>query len=209
MNNIDLKDRVFGRLTVVKYEFSKNHKRYWLCKCECGNDKYIHTSVLTSGHTISCGCYKRENIKNGLRTKHKLRNTRLYRIWANMKTRCYNANDPHYERYGARGISICDEWRNNFKSFYDWAMSNGYEDNLTIDRVNNDGNYEPSNCRWATVKEQNQNKRTVKFLTYNGETKTIPEWTKDLNLGKETIRERIKKGWSTEECLFGRKRVVK
>ena len=136
--------------------------------------------------------------------KHGLRNTRLYRIWANIKTRCYNENDPHFERWGKRGIKMCDEWRNDFKVFYDWSMSHGYSDELTIDRIDNDGNYEPKNCRWTTIKEQNKNKRNVKYITYAGKTQTIPEWTKELRLGKETIRERLKRGYTDYEALFGR-----
>ena len=140
--------------------------------------------------------------------KHGLRKTRLYRIWANIKTRCYNQNDPHFKRWGARGITVCDEWKNDFKSFYDWSMSNGYSDELTIDRIDNNGNYEPSNCRWVSVYEQNKNKRNVKFITYNGKTQSIVEWTHELGLGKETIRERLKRGWSETECIEG-KRVIK
>ena len=102
---------------------------------------------------------------------------------------------------------MCDEWKDDFKAFYDWAMSNGYQDDLTIDRIDNNGNYEPSNCRWATTKMQNQNKPNVKFITYHGKTQTIPEWTKELGLGKETIRERLKRGWSDEEAIIG-KRVI-
>ena len=136
--------------------------------------------------------------------KHGLRNTRLYRIWANIKTRCYNENDPHFERWGKRGIKMCDEWRNDFEVFYDWSMSHGYSDELTIDRIDNDGNYEPQNCRWTTIKEQNKNKRNVKYITYAGKTQTIPEWTKELRLGKETIRERLKRGYTDYEALFGR-----
>ena len=139
---------------------------------------------------------------------HGHRNSRLYRIWSNIKTRCYNQNDPHFNRYGGRGITVCDEWKNDFKAFYDWAMSNGYQDDLTIDRIDNDGNYEPCNCRWVTVKEQNRNKRNVKFITYDGRTQTIPEWTKEFGLGKETIRERLKRGWSDEEALTGKKVIV-
>ena len=140
---------------------------------------------------------------------HGKRHTRLYRIWANVKTRCFNPNDPHYDRWGNRGVDMCDEWKNDFQVFYDWAMSNGYEEHLTIDRINNDGNYEPSNCRWVTVKEQNQNKRNVISLTYNGETLSAAEWTRRLGVGKNTITTRYHRGWSTEECLFGRKKVVK
>lgn len=136
---------------------------------------------------------------------HGKRKTRLYRIWTNVKTRCYNENDPHFKRYGGRGITVCEEWRNSFEAFYNWAVSNGYSDELTIDRINNDGNYEPSNCRWVTFKEQNQNKRNVILLTYEGETKSCAEWCRILNLGKDTIRQRYHKGWTTEECLFGKK----
>ena len=142
---------------------------------------------------------------------HGKRKTRLYRIWANMKTRCINPNDPHFERYGGRGITICDEWKNDFKAFYDWSMSHGYADNLTIDRIDNNGNYCPSNCRWVTVKVQNQNrrKRNVISITYNGETKSATEWARELNLGHDTIRQRYHKGWTPEQCLFGKKGVVK
>lgn len=139
---------------------------------------------------------------------HGKRKTRLYRIWANIKTRCLNPNDPHFERYGARGITVCDEWKDNFQAFYDWSISHGYADNLTIDRKDNNAEYSPDNCRWATVAEQNRNKRTVKLITYKGETKTIPEWTKQLKLGKETIRERLQRGWSQAEAIEGKK-VIK
>lgn len=138
---------------------------------------------------------------------HGKRKTRLYRIWANIKTRCTNQNDPHFDRYGGRGISICDEWTDDFQAFYVWAISHGYTDELTIDRIDNNGNYEPNNCRWVTVSEQNRNKRNVRLISYNGITKTIPEWTKELNLGKETIRERLRRGWSETEAIEG-KRVM-
>lgn len=139
---------------------------------------------------------------------HGKRHTRLYRIWANIKTRCFNTNDLHYKRWGALGITMCDEWENNFQAFYDWAMSNGYADDLTIDRIDNYGNYEPSNCRWVTVKEQNQNKKNVVLLTYNGLTLSCREWAKKLGIGKNTVRERYNKGWTVEECLYGKKGVV-
>ena len=136
--------------------------------------------------------------------KHGLRKTRLYRIWSNIKTRCYNTNDSHYERWGAKGVVMCDEWRNDFKAFYDWAMANGYSDELTIDRIENNKGYEPTNCRWVTLAENNRNKPHVKYITYNGKTQTIGQWTKELGLGKETIRERLKRGWNETEALMGR-----
>lgn len=126
-----------------------------------------------------------------------------------MKTRCTNVNDPHFERYGGRGIVICDEWKNYFEAFYDWSMSNGYTEDLTIDRIDNNGNYCPSNCRWVTVKEQNQNKRNVILITYNGETHNVTEWAQILHLGHDTIRQRYHKGWTPEQCLFGKRGVVK
>ena len=135
---------------------------------------------------------------------HGLRKTRLYRIWSNIKTRCINQNDSHFERYGKRGITVCEEWKNDFKTFYDWAINNGYSDKLTIDRIDNNGNYEPSICRWVTVKEQNQNKRNVILITYDGQTLSCSEWSKLLGLGKDTVRQRYHKGWTAKECLYGR-----
>ena len=139
---------------------------------------------------------------------HGQRHSRLYRIWSNMKTRCFNPNDPHFPRWGGRGITVCDEWKDNFQAFFDWAMSHGYEDHLTIDRIDNEVGYSPENCRWISWEEQNRNKRNVRFITYNGKTQTIGQWTKELNLGKETIRERLKRGWSETEAIEGKK-VIK
>lgn len=137
--------------------------------------------------------------------KHGKRHTRLYRIWSNIKTRCYNPNDPHYDRWGKRGITMCDEWKNDFQAFYDWSMANGYSDDLTIERKDNDRGYSPDNCHYVTVAEQNQNKRNVILLTFDGETLSTAEWARRLGLGKNTITTRYHKGWSTEECLFGKK----
>lgn len=123
--------------------------------------------------------------------KHGLRNTRLYGIWAGMKNRCYNQNDFHYSRWGAKGITVCDEWKNSFQAFYDWAISNGYKNDLTIDRIDNNGNYEPSNCRWTTVKEQNRNKKNVKFIEFNGESKLLDEWAEILNIKPKTLWMRL------------------
>lgn len=139
---------------------------------------------------------------------HGKRKTRLYRIWANIKTRCTNKNDPHYRCYGGRGITVCDEWKNDFKAFYDWSVRHGYADDLTIDRINNNGNYEPSNCRWVDYKTQANNKRNVILITHNGETHNAAEWAQILHLGHDTIRQRYRKGWTPEQCLFGKKGVM-
>lgn len=136
---------------------------------------------------------------------HGKKKTRLYRIWSNVKTRCYNVNDPHYKRWGGKGVKMCEDWKTSFLSFYNWAMANGYTDELTIDRINFNGNYEPSNCRWVTIAEQNRNKSDTILITYNGETKTAAQWAHDLNLGHDTVRQRYHKGWTPEQCLFGKR----
>lgn len=137
--------------------------------------------------------------------QHGKRHTRLYRIWANIKTRCLNQNDPHFRNWGARGITICDEWKNDFSAFYDWSMSHGYSDDLTIDRINNDLGYSPNNCRWISNAEQAMNKQNTVLITYGGKTLSATTWAKELGLGHDTVRQRFHKGWSAEECLFGRK----
>lgn len=134
--------------------------------------------------------------------KHGQANTRLYRIWDAMKTRCTNPNSRNYANYGARGISICPEWMKDFKAFYDWAIENGYADDLSIDRIDNNGNYEPSNCRWASKKEQSNNSRRNVFLTYKGKTQTLAQWCDELGFDNHwTICKRIKSGWSIEKAL--------
>lgn len=151
----------YGRLTVVG--FTKRPRRneiFWRCKCDCGAETVVMPCLMKNGHTQSCGCYMRE--KNGEREyKHGFSGTRLYNIWVLMKQRCNNPKATHYERYGGRGISVCPEWE-VFENFGEWALANGYDDSLTIDRINNDSIYEPSNCRWVTMKEQSLNRSTNK-----------------------------------------------
>lgn len=151
-------------------------------------------------------CSMNENLKrvgsqNG-NYNHGMTRTRLYRIWQAMKTRCYNQNFTHYKHYGGRGISICDEWLNDFQAFYDWSMSHGYSDDLTIDRIDNDGNYEPSNCRWATKEQQVNNCRHCHYITFNGETHSLSEWSKILNISRAVLNNRINKyGYSVERAF--------
>lgn len=146
--------------------------------------------------------------------KHGRKNTRLYRIWANMKTRCYNTHSTHYKRYGGRGITVCEEWKNDFKAFYDWSMTNGYAENLTIDRIDNNGNYEPLNCRWVTVKEQSANRCNNRYVAIEGETKALSEWCEIYNINYKTVRDRLRRGCSYKKALTMpvqtkfRKRVV-
>lgn len=163
---MDLAGKTFGRFTVVEYSHTNKHgKSMWKCKCECGNERIVSGSHLTSRHSLSCGCLKKEITGERVR-KHGMRSTRLYGVWLNIKNRCNNPKDDNYQYYGARGITICNEWSSDFTAFYDWAMANGYDENAkkgdcTIDRIDVNGNYEPSNCRWVGMKAQRANQRRV------------------------------------------------
>lgn len=136
-----------------------------------------------------------------IRYKHGMSHSRLHNIWSNMKTRCFTKSYYLYELYGGRGITVCEEWKNDFLSFYTWSMSHGYSENLTLDRIDNNGNYSPENCRWTTMKEQASNRRSNHLLTLNGETKTISEWSKVVGIERRTIQRRLKLGWTVEKAL--------
>lgn len=181
----DLTGKKIGRLTVIKRTdniVQKNGKSVvrWLCQCECGNTKIIRADAL-GRKTNSCGCLKHELDKKQ-HTKDPVKFKRLYRIWCCMKARCYNKNLKAYKDYGGRGIKVCEEWINNFRKFEKWALSNGYEDILTIDRINNNDDYKPSNCRWITRTEQNRNKRNNIYITYNGGKILLKDYAKEKNI---------------------------
>lgn len=132
---------------------------------------------------------------------HGMSKSRIYQIWECMKRRCYSKNFDHYDRYGGRGITVCDDWKNNFKQFYDWAIQNGYKENLTIDRINNDKGYYPENCRWITGKEQHRNKENTRYLTYNGITRPCSEWDEIYKFPSKTTGNRSYQGWTPEEIF--------
>lgn len=199
----DITGQKFGRLTVLKFAYIKNGNTYWNCICECGNEKIVSAKNIKHGKTKSCGCYFSEikskqmtligqkNVKHGdCRGGDR---SRIYLTWRNMIHRCEDPRAKGYERYGGRGIKVCEEWH-NYPTFKEWAMNNGYADNLTIDRIDNHGNYEPSNCRWATAKEQQNNTSYNHNITMNGETKTITEWAEIYGIKRTTINARIRRG---------------
>ena len=197
---IDITGQRFGRLLVVERAESLPRGAAWMCKCDCGAYIKVAASKLRNAHTRSCGCLVTDTI-GSLNKTYGMSKSRLHYIWGNMKSRCYNPNNAHYVDYGGRGITICDVWRNDFTAFVDWAYGSGYAADLSIDRVNNDGNYEPGNCRWATAKEQANNRRSSKLHLFRGEEKSISEWGRIYGQNAHTVLYRIRHGWSLEDAL--------
>lgn len=206
---IDMIGKKYGRLTVLEFVETKEEQkgkyvRYYRCKCDCGNEIVVRGSALRNGNTKSCGCYRKEYVtqKN---TTHGMTDTRIYRLYRSMVDRCYNPNNKSYADYGGRGIEICKEWKGEggFENFYIWSMSNGYQEDLSIDRINNDSCYSPDNCRWVDAITQANNKRNSKKYTWNGETHSLPEWgrIKPNGLGYRTLVGRIYSGWSIEDAF--------
>jgi len=175
-------------LTVLEYAYSKNHRAYWKCMCDCGKEVFVRGDGLKDGNNKSCGCL---NYKPTL-ISHNMTNTKLYRIWASMRQRCTNKNTAHYNSYGGRGIRVCEQWE-LFEEFYIWSMSNGYVEGLSIERIDVNGNYEPSNCKWITKKEQANNTRRTILITHNDKTLNIAQWAKELNVTYDVLYGRLKK----------------
>lgn len=211
----DLVGLTFGRLTVESFAGYKkinsgDTRPFWNCVCSCGNRKTVNGDWLKCGSVKSCGCLnvdrtKETHIKHGfaVRALKGKDETRIYRIWDHMKQRCFNPKASYYKIYGGRGITVCEEWlgENGFENFLEWSVNNGYANNLSIDRINPDGNYEPSNCRWANSLTQANNKRTSRLITYKGETATIAQIAKKYNVPDGIFRSRLRCGWSIDDII--------
>ncbi|MCI8374909.1 MAG: hypothetical protein HFI29_05660 [Lachnospiraceae bacterium] len=197
---IDLTGQRFGRLVVLeKADSDKSGNTMWKCRCDCGTIKKVNSSKLRSGETKSCGCLRKEttakiNKGNKSRITHGMSRTRLYRAWGNMKHRCSPSCPLKcYDSYYGRGIRVCDEWK-DFAAFADWALKNGYTDELTIDRIDNDGNYEPGNCRWVTREVQDNNRSNSRYITYKGKTLTVTQWAREIGTSVSNLRKHLKRG---------------
>ncbi len=199
VKKLDLTGQKFGRLTAIEEVKSpeKNYTR-WLCKCECGNEKVIARASLRSGETESCGCLQKEEVSKRRKT-HGLSRTKEYYSWKSMLNRCYNMKDVGYKNYGGRGITVCEEWRESFETFLkDMGKS---PEGSSIDRINNDGNYCPENCKWSTKQEQNSNTRQNKIITFNGKTQTISAWAREVGIKAQTIARRLDSWGNIELAL--------
>lgn len=191
----DITGKKFNYLTPIKpvYKDSIGHT-HWLCKCDCGNEIIVDKAHITSGHTKSCGCF---SIK--VHSTHSSSKSRLYKIWIGMRNRCKRK----VQNYGKKGIKVCPEWDRNFVAFQNWALNNGYADDLSIDRINNDGDYCPENCRWATSKEQVQNRDVTIFVVIDGVKDTLANWCEKKQIAYPTVLYRAKvRGWSLEKAIL-------
>ena len=207
---VDLIGQKFNRLLVIKRTVNKYNHKALLCKCDCGNYTIVTIQNLKSNNTKSCGCLKKE-VKSTL--KHGMKGTRLYNIWQGMKQRCSNKNTIKYKNYGGRGIKVCDEWKNDFLSFYNWAIQNGYDETKnrkeqTLDRIDVNGNYEPNNCRWVTHSINCRNRNNNVYLTKNGISKTIVEWSEELGISQRVLSNRAKK-YTDEKDIFSKDNLLR
>lgn len=205
---IDLTGLRFGRVVAIKrvkeefYPCGK-HATLWLCKCDCGTEFMALRGNLVSGHTGSCGCLRNEKISQGAKT-HGKSDTKTYKAWVHIKDRCYRVTDKEFKDYGGRGITVCDRWKNSFENFYDDVSKLPYfgERGRSLDRIDNEGNYEPNNVRWATREEQANNKRSNKSITYDGKVQTLKRWSDELNLPYKLLWSRLYKlHWSIEQAF--------
>lgn len=194
----DISGKRFGRLTAIEISHKANRRMIWECKCDCGNTVYAPTCNLSSGNTQSCGCLNKELVA-ARSTSHGMSYTREYKTWLGMKKRCFYKNSTNYADYGGRGITVCKRWM-SFENFH--ADMGDKPKGMTLDRVDTDGDYEPSNCRWATLEEQGNNQRGTKRFAFNGKNLTISEWGREVGINKHTLRYRLKHlMWDIERAV--------
>lgn len=198
---IDLTGQTFGRLTVLRRAPDHRERVYWECRCQCGNTTVVGGTALRRGNSHSCGCLVADLLRNWSTTHGQSRSVEYY-TWQCMKTRCYNEKHSKYRHYGGRGITICDDWRNDFERFY--ADMGPRPAGHSIDRINNDGNYEPSNCRWVPRAAQNANTRQNRLIEFRGETHTLAEWARRVGLPPTTLRGRLQENWTIERAMTER-----
>lgn len=190
---VDITGNRYGMLVAIEFDHHSRGATYWRFRCDCGNEKVIQMNRVRSGRTVSCGCYSKA-YRPYFTMTHGESRTRLYRIWGHMKQRCYNPNHQEYERYGGRGIRMCDEWANSFEAFKEWALSSGYQDDLTIDRRDNDDGYSPKNCRWMSLRDQQRNKSGVTLGEYEGKYYTAEELSEILGETVWSIKKKFGSG---------------
>lgn len=196
----DITGKKYGKLTVIEQSGKDKHNNIlWKCQCECGNVTSVSGYRLRNGVVKSCGCFRKEFPAKRFR-RHGLRHHPLYVIWVDMRRRCETEKDCRYKDYGGRGISVCEEWH-DFQTFYNWAIKAGYKEELSIDRIDNDENYTPQNCRWATREEQANNKRNNRPICIDGETKNLFQWCRQYNINPSTVITRINRGWSEKDAI--------
>lgn len=196
----------YGRLVVIKRANdyitpSGRHYVQWLCRCDCGNTTIVIGDALVRHKTKSCGCYRNDKNTEKFSTHGESNNNKLYGVWCSMKTRCYNRNSQYYSHYGGRGITVHDSWRNNYIEFKEWAIKNGYQEGLTIDRIDVNGNYCPENCRWVDRSAQANNRRSNILCTLNGETHNLTEWSKITGISYSKLNQRFHAGWDVKRML--------
>jgi len=195
---IDLTGHVYGRLKVVKFIKKVGSTALWECECTCGKVTQVFRGNLRSGSTVSCGCLSVEKLVERS-TTHGMAHTREFSIWHGMKNRCFNPNSDCFQLYGGRGITVCEDWANSFEQFY--KDMGKCPDNHSIERIDVNGHYCPTNCKWATVDEQNNNKRTNVKITINGEELTMAQWSKRLGYTSPVIQQRRRRGWNMVEAV--------
>lgn len=200
MKQENLSNQKFNKLTAIEFAFKKDNKRFWRCICECGNQTFVNVYNLKHNKVRSCGCQKRENLIMRS-TKHSMRNTKIYNVWKGIKSRCYNKNSKAFINYGKRGISMCSEWKNDFTIFYNWSIENGYHEGLTIDRIDNNGNYEPANCRWVDRLTQNNNTRSTKHYIYKGQDYTLSDLSLKFKINRNTLKSKLRRGVDLEDII--------